>query len=107
MTNLQAPGAVVEPPASEFQALLEVSESIALHRDLTALFHDLAGRLHRVVEFDFLSVVLHDDARNVMRLHILETEMETDLQPGRETPVDQSLGGEVWRTQRPLVIADV
>jgi formate hydrogenlyase transcriptional activator len=107
MTNLQASGAAVGPPASEFQALLEVSESIALHRDLTALFHDLAGRLHRVVEFDFLSVVLHDDARNVMRLHILETEMETDLQPGRETPVDQSLGGEVWKTQRPLVIADV
>ena len=107
MTNAQAPDAVLEPPRSEFQALLEVSESIALHRDLSALFHDLARRLHRVVEFDFLSVVLHDDARNVMRLHILETDFETDLQPGKETPVERSLGGEVWRTQRPLLIADV
>jgi formate hydrogenlyase transcriptional activator len=107
MTNVQAPDAALEPPRSEFQALLEVSESIALHRDLTALFHDLARRLHRVVEFDFLSVVLHDDARNVMRLHILETDFETDLQPGIETPVERSLGGEVWRTQRPLLIADV
>src|SRR5579863_1209728 len=107
MINAPASGAAVEPPYSEFQALLEVSESISLHRDLTALFHDLAARLHRVVEFDFLSLVLHDDARNVMRLHILETDFETDLQPGKETPVDRSLGGEVWRTQQPLLIADV
>ena len=107
MTNTPASGAAVEAPSSEFQALLEVSESIALHRDLTALFHDLAARLHRVVEFDFLSVVLHDDVRNVMRLHVLETDLDTDLQPGKETPVERSLGGEVWRTQQPLLIADV
>src|SRR3989441_418583 len=55
------------------QALLEVAEAIALHRDLGELFHDLAGRLHRVVQFDYLNLVLHDTARNVMRLHILET----------------------------------
>jgi formate hydrogenlyase transcriptional activator len=93
--------------ASEYRALLEVSESIALHRDLNALFHDLAGRLHRVIEFDFLTLVLHDDARDLMRLHILETDLETDLQAGKEMPVEQSLGGEVWRTQQPLLIADV
>jgi formate hydrogenlyase transcriptional activator len=107
MTNAQPHPAEVDLPTSESQALLEVSESIALHRDLAALFHDLAGRLHHVVEFDFLSVVLHDDSRNVMRLHILETDLETDLQPGRETPVDRSLGGQVWSTQQPLLISDV
>jgi len=31
----------------------EVSEAIAQQRDLRALFHDLATRLHSVVEFDF------------------------------------------------------
>jgi len=99
--------AVAESPVSEYQALLEVSESIALHRDLNALFHDLAARLHPIVEFDFLSLVLHDDARDVMRLHILETDLATNLQAGKETPVDRSLGGEVWRTQQPLLIDDV
>ena len=99
--------AVAESPVSEYQALLEVSESIALHRDLNALFHDLAARLHPIVEFDFLSLVLHDDTRDVMRLHILETDLATNLQAGKETPVDRSLGGEVWRTQQPLLIDDV
>src|SRR5437899_12280475 len=45
------------------QALLEVAEAIALHRDLGELFHDLAGRLHRVVQFDYLNLVLHDTAQ--------------------------------------------
>ncbi len=107
MANAHAVAAVTESRASEYQALLEVSESIALHRDLDALFHDLAGRLHPIIEFDFLSLVLHDDARDVMRLHILETELETDIHTGKETPVEKSLGGQVWKTQQPLVIDDV
>jgi len=107
MAHAHAVAAVPESPASEYRALLEVSESIALHRDLNALFHDLAGRLHPIIEFDFLSLVLHDDARDVMRLHILETDLDTDVHPGKETPVEKSLGGQVWRTQQPLVIDDV
>src|SRR5438445_12188653 len=55
------------------QALLEVAEAIALHRDLGELFHALAGRLHRVVQFDYLNLVLHDAARTVIRQHFLET----------------------------------
>ncbi|HEY6291061.1 MAG TPA: sigma 54-interacting transcriptional regulator [Terriglobia bacterium] len=107
MTDTYGPGFAAQSSISEYQALLEVSESIAAHRDLAALFHDLAQRLHRVVEFEFLSLVLHEPARNVMRLHILETNLPTDLQTGRETPVEQSLGGKVWKTQQPLVIPDV
>ncbi len=107
MASAYAVATGAETRAPEYQALLEVSESIALHRDLNALFHDLAARLHPIIEFDFLSLVLHDDARDVMRLHILETDLATDLQAGKETPVDRSLGGEVWRTQQPLVINDV
>jgi transcriptional regulator with GAF, ATPase, and Fis domain len=64
-----------EPPDAglrpeQFQALLEVSESITRHGDLAELFHDLARRLRRVVPFDFISVLLHDDAMDMMRLHI-------------------------------------
>ena len=88
------------------ETLLEVSESIAAHRDLPALFHDLAQRLPRVVSFDFLNLVLPDPARKVMRLHVLETRLSTDTVRCSERPIDQSPGGLVWRTQKPLVIRD-
>ena len=61
----------------QLEALLDVSEIIAQHRDLERLFHELAVRLHSVVDSDFLTLVLYDPVKNVMRLHVLETRTET------------------------------
>src|SRR5215471_12587836 len=91
--------------AAEYEALLEVSESIALHRDLRGLFHDLFRRLPRVASFDSLSLVLHDPARNVMRVHILQMEGRTETDSS-ERVVEASPSGYVWQTQEPLVIPD-
>src|SRR5207249_8161283 len=57
----------LEHSRRQLEALLEVSEAIAQQRDLPALFHDLAARLHSVIDFDFLTLVLHDAAKNVDR----------------------------------------
>ncbi len=97
----------LEHSRRQLEALLEVSEAIAQQRDLPALFHDLAGRLHSVIEFDFLSLVLHDPVRNVMRLHILETHIPTEKMAGTESPIEGHPSGWVWQTQQPLVIVDV
>jgi formate hydrogenlyase transcriptional activator len=87
--------------------LLEVSESIASHRDLEELFRDLAQRLPTIVPFDFINAVLHDPARDVMRLWLLVTSKPTTFSPGLELPVDESPGGLVWKTQQPLTVDDV
>src|SRR5208337_1540469 len=95
-----------KPPASQHQALLEVTESIATHRDLPALFHDLLERLPRLVNFDTLWLVLHEPARNVMRVHILET-------PSRayvdfvERSIQEAPAGWVWERQETLVVPDL
>jgi formate hydrogenlyase transcriptional activator len=91
----------------QLEALLEVSEAIAQQRDLPALFHDLAARLHSVIDFDFLSLVLHDPARNVMRLHILETRLPGDKPTGNESPIDGNPAGWVWETQQLFVSNDI
>ena len=94
-------------PEARHQALLEVAEAIAQHRDLGELFHELAERLHRVVEFEYLNLILHDPARNVMRLHILETEMPRKYGPGSEFPVGETRSGWVWETQQPFILDDI
>jgi len=97
----------LEHSRRQLEALLEVSEAIAQQRDLPALFHELAARLHSVIDFDFLSLVLHDPARNVMRLHVLETRMHTGNKPtGSETPIEGHPSGWVWQTQQPFLVSD-
>jgi formate hydrogenlyase transcriptional activator len=95
------------PESQRYQALLEVSKAIGSHHDLAALFHELAQLLHRVVYFDYMNLILHDPARNTMRLHILANLRPSEAKAGMELPVEDSPGGLVWQTQRPLVVQDI
>ncbi len=88
----------------QFRALLEVSESIAVHRDLAELFEDLAERLQAVVGFDLVTLVLHDPAANLMRLRILRGVRAAVPPPVRELPLAESPSAVVWQSQQPLVI---
>jgi formate hydrogenlyase transcriptional activator len=104
----------VQDPVQDFDVeqqgyltLLELSKVIASHRNLNDLFHDLAARLHHLFEFQSISVMLHDGARNVMRLHILETSEPAFRQLPDEVPMEGSITGWVWQNQEPVVVHDV
>jgi formate hydrogenlyase transcriptional activator len=91
----------------QYRSLLAVSEAIVSHRDLATLFHDLAGRLHRVMRFDYLACVLHDATSNTMRLHVLETTETIPAQAPRADSVDDDPAGSVLLAQQPLVVSNV
>src|SRR5208337_3857153 len=112
MAESQNPAREVRPPSPldsssrQFEALLEVSEAIAQQHDLDALFHQLAERLHFVLQFDFLGLVLHDPSKNTMRLHVLETRGNTDPPSSNELSVEDSPAGWVWQNQQTFVSLD-
>jgi len=95
------------PTLDQFQALFDVSVAIASHRELPVLFHELAGRLGRVVRFDALSLVLHDAASDTMRMHVLEASVP--VRPALEIVLrpDDDPAGWVWRTQQPLITSEI
>ena len=95
------------PSGQEYQTLLAVSEAIVSHRDLHALFHDLASRLHQVVRFDYLALVLHDAASNTVRSHILETAEPTPIPPLPPHSVEDDPAGWVLETQQPLIVSSL
>jgi formate hydrogenlyase transcriptional activator len=98
-----------EATAARYKALLEVSEAIALHGDLHALFHDLAVRLPSVLNFDSIGLVLHNPATDTVRLHLLETRGDSKWEreiPVVDLPVDQALSGLAWREQQSIVVFD-
>ena len=109
MSDVSVKAAPPQPLSSRSQALLQVAESIAHHRDLAELFHDLAARLHGVAHFDYLNLVLHDPERQVMRLHLLETlrAKPTQLRVGGESPIGSTPSGRVLETQEAFVVSDV
>jgi len=90
----------------QYRALLEVAESIAAHRDLASLLHDLARRLQLVVKCDGINVVLHDPERNVMRIHLLELPTLAGAEFASELPIEEAPAGLVWQTQRPMLMTD-
>jgi formate hydrogenlyase transcriptional activator len=105
MSSFSAPRVGLETLA--YQSLLEVSQAILQHRDLAGLFRELSTRLHSILRFDFLNLVLHDAASNTMRLHILESTTGIALDvPQMEFPADDSPSGWVFLHQQPLVIPD-
>ena len=93
--------------ADPYRALLAVSEAIVSHRDLPALFHELAGRLHLVVRFDYLALVLHEATSHTMRLHVLETCEPVPPGTAIVLPPEEDPAGLVWQTQRPLITSRV
>ena len=95
------------PTGARYEALLEVAESIASHRQLSTLFADLSRCLRRLVSFDYISLTLLDAKANVFRLHILQTDREIVGDKPAETPFDQSPTGEALRTRRPYYVREV
>jgi formate hydrogenlyase transcriptional activator len=96
-----------ETLAERYQALLEVAQAISVHRDLDRLFRDLAQRLPRVVQVNFVALSLHDPGRNTMRLHTIQANVPADLVGGHEGPVEESPAGVVWQTQQPILVPDL
>jgi hypothetical protein len=78
---------------NRYAELLQISKVVASHRNLNELFQDLARHMHAMVDFHFLSVVLHDPLRAAMRMHVLEADGLGELHPGMEFPVDESPSG--------------
>ena len=107
----------VEPPLGQWPALVrerdrlrllvEVSESIASHRDVTVLFQELAQRLPRIVPFDVINLVLYDPTRDTMRLHALVAPESNRTRPGLEFPMNETSTSLVWESQQPVIVEDV
>ncbi len=92
----------IDTAGDKYLALVKVSSFIASHRDQTELFEKLAECLHQLLGFHYLTVALHDDRRDVMRLHVLHSWRKQVDTAGREFPVAGSPSGEVWMTQEVL-----
>ena len=65
--------------ALKYQGLLDVSEAIVSYRDLTKLFLDLEAKLRQVIDFDFATVSLYDQERNLLHRFLAHVHWNRNL----------------------------
>ena len=103
--NAVAAGKATLATCQQYQTLLAVAEAIVAHRDLQALLHDLAGRLHEVVRFDAVVLVRHDAENNLMQRHVFDRTDPWPVEPPVAFAVEDDPGGLVLQTQQPLILS--
>jgi formate hydrogenlyase transcriptional activator len=93
--------------AERLSSLLKLTEGIASERSLSKLFAQLARLLRSVVDFNLAYVSLYDPKRDVMRLHLIDTEFPVDVLVGQEWPAREQPGKQVVDTQEAILVHEV
>src|SRR5689334_12889752 len=88
-----------------YEVLLEMADLLVRHHSLPELFHDIAARLRKVANFQFLNFSLHDAEDDSMHVHWWEGEFSANL-PDR-LPVSESASGWVREHQEELLFSDL
>ena len=89
------------------RTLAEISLAVVSHKTLAELLRDLTDRLRPLVDFDYLSIVLHEPEQNLMVIHDLETSGPGAEWVGSALPIADSPSGSVWQSQRCLAVVDI
>ncbi|WP_447971082.1 sigma 54-interacting transcriptional regulator [Nitrospira sp. M1] len=89
------------------QTLLNVSESISAHRDLSGLLKALAQHIPQVIRVDFLALVLYSPERHMVQDYLIHANVSADIGGGKEWHVDDHPAGTVVQSQEPFFVTDI
>ena len=92
--------------ALKYRALTEISEAFLGSRDCDALFRSLWDSLSKLIRFDFLLLMLIDEANHRVRLQTIVGDAPTDASAGQVFPLAGGPSELVWETQQPLYVPD-
>ncbi len=91
-------------PDASHQTLLEINNALISNLTREDLFHAIATAIGRVIPFDRIAVFLHDPARDVLTLSLLESSLPTTyFSAGLEMRPGESHVGWVFKEQKPLL----
>jgi formate hydrogenlyase transcriptional activator len=94
--------------AERHRTLLEINNALISNLDREALFRAIAKALRRVLPFDRTAIFLHDQARDILTLFILESSLPSSyFTVGLELAPGDSHVGMVFRSQQALLRRDL
>ncbi len=96
-----------EKTALKFAALEQMCRTISSHSDLGEVFSSLSPHISHLLPSHYVSVVLHDEDRGTMRLHVLHSSESTPEWLGQDFEIDDSPSGIAWRSQDVFICEDL
>jgi formate hydrogenlyase transcriptional activator len=96
-----------EKAALKFAALEEMCRTISSHGDLAEVFTALSPHVSQLLPSHYVSVVLHDEERGTMRLHVLHSSESTPEWLGQDFEIEDSPSGLAWQSQELFICEDL
>ncbi len=102
-----SPASYPDPPAElrRYEALLAMADLMVRHGSLADLFQELALRLQRVADFQFLNFALHNPRQKTMSTQWWEGEHDAGF--STDLPVPESASAWVWEHQEDLLFSNL
>jgi formate hydrogenlyase transcriptional activator len=101
MTGIAEP---LAPPVNAcFETLVRVTRLIGAHRDPSELFRVLADELLKVVQFDFVSVLLRDEHSGAFRNWFLDVANPSTVIPVEDPTPEETFPSWAYEGQEPLL----
>jgi PAS domain S-box-containing protein len=107
---MQLPSSQASTPgeAERYRTLLEINNAVISHLTPEPLFHAIAQALRRVLPIGRSAIFLHDPAKDVLRLFMLESSLPSQyFRVGLEMPSGDSHVGWVFQHRKPLLRCDL
>jgi formate hydrogenlyase transcriptional activator len=92
---------------ARYQTLLEISESIAAHRQLSEFFGELSRSLERILSFAGIGISLYEPEKRSTQLYMLITGTPSEIPIGQTFKEEEAPTTVVLETQEPIYIPDL
>jgi formate hydrogenlyase transcriptional activator len=94
--------------ADRSRSLLAINNAVVLNLTQDALFHAITAALRPVIHFDRMTIFLHDERKNVLRMVVAESGVPSaHFVPGLELALGESHAGFAFLNQRPFFNPDL
>ncbi len=95
--------ALVEEKA-RLRLVLDVGEAFAKASDLEESVASILGSIQKWAVQDYVGIYLYDELTQSLRLHMNDSQLAEKMAPRGLTPIDGTLAGQAFRSQRSLVL---
>ena len=89
-----------------YLSLLDIAQVLASTLDLDRLLYQIVMAAATLTDSEAASIILYDENKNRLFFQS-STDLDSKVMRGLEVPVENSIAGEILRTQKPVIVMNI